>query len=36
MRKNDCLTQRDLDQGWVLTCQSVPQTAVVKIDWDAS
>lgn len=36
MRKNDCLTQRDLDQGWVLTCQSVPQTTTVKVDWDAS
>lgn len=36
MRKNDCLTQRDLDQGWVLTCQSVPQTTTVEIDWDAS
>ncbi len=36
MRKNDCLTQRDLDDGWVLTCQSVPQTRTVKIDWDAS
>ena len=36
MRKNDCLTQRDLEQGWVLTCQSVPQTTTVEIDWDAS
>jgi 3-ketosteroid 9alpha-monooxygenase subunit B len=36
MRKNDCLTQRDLDDGWVLTCQSVPQTKTVEVDWDAS
>jgi 3-ketosteroid 9alpha-monooxygenase subunit B len=36
MRKNDCLTQRDLDDGWVLTCQSIPQTRTVKVDWDAS
>lgn len=36
MRKNDCLTQRDLDDGWVLTCQSIPQTPTVKVDWDAS
>lgn len=36
MRKNDCLTERDLSDGWVLTCQSVPQTRKVTIDWDAS
>lgn len=36
MRKNDCLTERDLDEGWVLTCQSVPQTQSVHVDWDAS
>ena len=35
MRKNDCLTPRDLEDGWVLACQSVPQTKTVKIDWDA-
>jgi 3-ketosteroid 9alpha-monooxygenase subunit B len=36
MRKNDCLTDRDLEDGWRLTCQSVPQSRVVKVDWDAS
>ncbi len=36
MRKNDCLSDRDLADGWVLTCQSVPQTRKVVIDWDAS
>jgi 3-ketosteroid 9alpha-monooxygenase subunit B len=35
MRKNDCLTPRDLEEGWVLACQSVPQTRTVVIDWDA-
>ena len=36
MRKNDCLTDRDLGDGWRLTCQAVPQSRVVKVDWDAS
>lgn len=36
MRKNDCLTQRDLDDGWVLTCQSIPQTRGVHVSWDES
>jgi 3-ketosteroid 9alpha-monooxygenase subunit B len=36
MRKNDCLTARDLESGWVLTCQSVPQTEEVHVSWDES
>ena len=36
MRKNDCLTARDLESGWVLTCQSVPQTEDVHVSWDES
>jgi len=36
MRKNDCLNARDLADGWVLCCQSIPQTASVHIDWDQS
>ena len=34
MRANDALTQQDLDAGYILTCQSVPQTADCEIDWD--
>jgi 3-ketosteroid 9alpha-monooxygenase subunit B len=36
MRKNDCLTARDLESGWVLTCQSIPQTPEVHVSWDES
>lgn len=36
MRKNDCLTARDLEAGWVLTCQSIPQTPEVHVSWDES
>jgi ferredoxin len=35
MRANNALTPDDLDEGWVLTCQSVPQTATVTVDYDA-
>ena len=34
MRANDALTQQDLDAGYILTCQSIPQTAECEIDWD--
>ena len=34
MRANDALTQQDLDAGYILTCQSVPQTVDCEIDWD--
>lgn len=34
MRRNDCLTQSDLDEGWRLTCQSVPTSGKISVDYD--
>ena len=34
MRVNDALTDRDLADGWILTCQGVPTSAECQIDWD--
>ncbi len=34
MRKNNVLSQRDLDKGYVLLCQSVPLTDAVWVDCD--
>lgn len=33
MRHNDALDARDLKLGWVLGCQSVPRSAVVKVKY---
>lgn len=33
MRHNDALDARDLRLGWVLGCQSVPRTALVKVKY---
>ncbi len=35
MRKNKVLSQRDLAQGYVLLCQSIPLTSDVLVDCDA-
>ncbi len=35
MRKNNALSPRDLDQGYVLLCQSIPLTDNVLVDCDA-
>jgi ferredoxin len=35
MRANNVLSAQDLDEGWVLTCQSVPTSAELVIDYDA-
>jgi len=35
MRANNALSQHDLDEGWVLTCQSVPVSREVVVDYDA-
>jgi len=35
MRANNALTQDDLDEGWILTCQSVPASAEIVVDYDA-
>jgi len=35
MRNNDVLSRRDLDQGYVLLCQSIPLSDDVSVDCDA-
>ena len=34
MRKNDVLSKRDLEQGYVLLCQSIPHSDDVWVDCD--
>jgi ferredoxin len=34
MRANQALTQEDLDDGFVLTCQSIPTSAEIVVDYD--
>ena len=35
MRANNALTADEVDTGWVLTCQAVPTTREVVVDYDA-
>ena len=35
MRNNNVLSRRDLDQGYVLLCQSIPLSNDVSVDCDA-
>jgi ferredoxin len=35
MRANNVLSAEELDDGWVLTCQSIPTSAEVVVDYDA-
>jgi ring-1,2-phenylacetyl-CoA epoxidase subunit PaaE len=35
MRRNYALEQRELDAGYVLTCQALPQTDEITVDYDA-
>ncbi|HMF04235.1 MAG TPA: ferredoxin--NADP reductase [Acidimicrobiia bacterium] len=35
MRVNNALTPDEVDDGWVLTCQSLPTAAKVVVDYDA-
>jgi ferredoxin len=35
MRVNDALTEDEVAEGYVLTCQAVPDTASIKVDYDA-
>ena len=35
MRANNALSADDLDEGWVLTCQSIPTSAEVVVNYDA-
>jgi ferredoxin len=34
MRVNDALTDDEVADGWILTCQAVPTTATVVVDYD--
>jgi ferredoxin-NADP reductase len=34
MRVNNALTPEEVDDGWVLTCQSIPTTREVVVDYD--
>jgi ring-1,2-phenylacetyl-CoA epoxidase subunit PaaE len=35
MRRNYALEQREIDAGYVLTCQALPQTDEITVDYDA-
>jgi ferredoxin len=35
MRANNALSEDDLAEGWVLTCQSIPTSADVVVNYDA-
>jgi ring-1,2-phenylacetyl-CoA epoxidase subunit PaaE len=35
MRRNYALEQRELDAGYVLTCQALPQTEEITVDYDS-
>ena len=35
MRRNYALEQREIDAGYVLTCQAMPQTDEITVDYDA-
>ncbi|UGT61650.1 2Fe-2S iron-sulfur cluster-binding protein [Nocardia asteroides] len=34
MRVNDALTEDEVAEGWVLTCQAVPTTPLLRVDYD--
>jgi hypothetical protein len=35
MRVNNALTPEEVEEGWILTCQSLPQGAVVTVEYEA-
>ena len=35
MRRNYALEQHEVDAGYVLTCQAVPHTDEITVDYDA-
>lgn len=35
MRANNALSTAEVDEGWILTCQSVPTSAEIVVDYDA-
>jgi ferredoxin-NADP reductase len=36
MRVNNALTPEEVDEGWILTCQSLPSSATLVVDYDAT
>ena len=34
MMNNDVLTQDEVDDGWILTCQSIPTTRSIRVDYE--
>ena len=34
MANNEVLTQDEVDEGWVLTCQAVPVTRTVRVVYE--
>jgi ferredoxin len=34
MRANDALTPEEVDDGWILTCQSLPTSRTLVVDYD--
>ena len=35
MRVNNALTPEEVEEGWILTCQSLPTSARIVVDYDA-
>ena len=35
MRVNNALTPEEVEDGWILTCQSLPTSARVVVNYDA-
>jgi ferredoxin-NADP reductase len=35
MRVNNALTAEEVEEGWILTCQSLPTSAIVVVNYDA-
>ena len=35
MRANNALTAEEVDEGWILTCQAIPTSTEVVVDYDA-
>jgi ferredoxin len=35
MRVNDALTDDEVDEGWILTCQALPHGRTVTVDYDS-
>lgn len=34
MRVNDVLTDAEVEEGWILTCQSEPTSDTLSVDYD--